>query len=608
MTTNTARADVSPTVDDQRKQSPDEEVPQLIGIGATARLLRPVWPHLIACATFSAVAAAAGAVPFVAIAEISRVLVTEGTEAASATVWAWAGAGAACAWLRLLLLGLSTHVGHKADTQLVRHLRLRIVRHLGVVPLGWFRAVGSGRVKKAVNEDLEAMHELVAHAVGGLVGAVTSILVGVGYLVSVDWRMALVTLAVPALGVLSYRWGMRSLSAQIPRLLAAESQISAASVEYVDGISVVKTFGGGGGGRVLDRFADAVREHVAAHNAWLAGVRASSMLNRALGSELTVLAVVLAAGLGFVGAGWLRFPDVLPFLVVGIGLPTSFGPVLHGAHGVRMARVAAGSIERLLAQEPLPEPANPRRPTGHRVELDRVTFSYDGVSNAVEEISAVCEPGTVTAIVGPSGAGKSTLASLVPRFYDVTGGAIRIGGVDVRQMSSATLLSSMSLVFQDVVLLRDTVRENIRIGRPDATHEEVLQAAKAAQVHDVIERLPHGYDTMLGTGESGLSGGEQQRLTIARAILSGAPIVILDEATASLDPDSEAAVQQALTELVAGRTVLVIAHRLHTITAADQILVLDRGRLVETGTHQELLARNGLYARMWRAQRNGDNA
>jgi ATP-binding cassette, subfamily B, bacterial IrtA/YbtP len=306
--------------------------------------------------------------------------------------------------------------------------------------------------------------------------------------------------------------------------------------------------------------------------------------------------------------GSLPVADLLPFLVVGIGLPTAVVPAVHGSQGLRKGRMAAGHIESLLTRAPLPEPRTPRRPDGYRVEFDDVTFSYDGVADAVRGITAVCPPGTVTALVGPSGAGKSTLATLLPRFYDVTGGAIRIGGVDVREIDSATLLSSMALVFQDVVLVRDTVAENIRLGRQDATDEEVRRAAKAAQIHHVIEELTDGYDTVLDSAGGGLSGGERQRLTIARAILADAPIIVLDEATASLDPDNEAAVQNALAELADGPTVLVIAHRLHTISGADQILVLDGGRLAETGTHPDLLARDGLYARMWRAQEEGVRA
>ncbi|WP_030226330.1 ABC transporter ATP-binding protein [Actinoalloteichus caeruleus] len=595
----------APASDEQQPRAEPNE-PRLLPIRDTARMLRPVRRHLITCAVFSAVAAAAGFLPFVAVAEIARTVLGNTGGPVTSTVWAWAIAGACGALLRLLLLGLSTHVGHKADAQMLHSLRVRIVGRLGTVPLGWFRAAGSGRVKKAMTDDLEEMHELFAHALGGLLGAAVAVVVGTTYLFLVDWRMALVTLAVPVLTLITYRMSMRSLPEHMSRLIAAEGQISAASVEYVDGIGVVKTFGGTEG-RVLGRFADAMAEHTAAYRAWMAGHRRSSAVNRVLGSEMAVFGVVMAAGLAFVAAGWLPVADLLPFLVVGVGLPTSFSPMIHGAQGLRMARMAAGHIDSLLRHPPLPEPDHPRQPEGYRIEFDRVSFSYDGVTNAVAEIDTVCEPGTVTAIVGPSGAGKSTIASLLPRFYDVTAGAIRIGGVDLRDISSTTLLASMSLVFQDVTLLRDTVTENIRVGRPGATDEEVREAAEAAQIDEVIKRLPLGYDTVLESGTGGLSGGERQRLTIARAILSRAPIVVLDEATASLDPDSEAAVQDALARLVAGKTVVVIAHRLHTIQHADQILVLEAGRVVENGTHAELLGRRGLYARMWRAQQNGDS-
>ncbi|MFD0663385.1 ABC transporter ATP-binding protein [Thermocatellispora tengchongensis] len=396
------------------------------------------------------------------------------------------------------------------------------------------------------------------------------------------------------------------MSVHMTRLIAAAGRISAATVEYADGITVVKAFGTGG--RVLDRFAEAVREHTAAMRAWVNETRYSSAASRLLSCEMAVLAAVMAVGVPLIGAGELAAADLLPFLVIGIGLPTSITPAIQGGQGLRQGRMAASHIDALLARRALPEPVRPRRPEGHRIEFDRVSFSYDGVTDALSDITAVCEPGTVTALVGPSGAGKSTLASLLPRFYDVTGGAIRIGGADVRDIPAQTLLSSMSLVFQDVALLRDTVAENIRVGRPGADDEDVRRAAMAAQIHEVIERLPQGYETVLGADGGGLSGGERQRLTIARAILSGAPVVVLDEATAALDPDSETAVQQALSKLVAGKTVLVIAHRLHTISGAGRILVLDGGRLAEAGTHDDLIARDGLYARMWRAQRNGDDA
>jgi ATP-binding cassette, subfamily B, bacterial IrtA/YbtP len=567
--------------------------------GALARLLAPIRSNLIVCGVLSALAAAAGIVPYIAVAEIARVMLGDSARAA-ATVWTWVGIGAAGASTWLLLFVQSSRVGHYADAAILHDLRVRIVRHLGALPLGWFRASGSGRVKRALTGDLEEMHEVIAHALGQLTGAVTVMVVGAGYLVFVDLPMAVIALGVLGLMGVCYRIAMRSMTTHMNRLIAADARISAAAVEYADGIQVVKTFGTGG--RVLRRFDDAVDEHTRAFAAWVAEVRYSSAAARLLGSEMAVLAVVTAAGLAFVDHGTLAVADLVAFLVVAIGLPKSILPAVTAAQGVRKGRMGATNIERLLSRAPLPEPERPRTPRGHGVEFDRVSFSYDGVANAVEDVSAACPPGRVTAIVGPSGAGKTTLAGLLPRFYDVAHGAIRIGGVDVRSIPSAELLASMSLVFQDVALLRDSVAENIRIGRPGASDEEVRRAAAAAHIHDVIERLPDGYDTLLDAGGGSLSGGERQRLTIARAILSGAPIVVLDEATAALDPDSEAAVQDALATLAVGKTVIVIAHRLHTIAGADQILVLDSGRLVERGGHDELLARDGLYARMWAAQ------
>ncbi|MGX1807179.1 ABC transporter ATP-binding protein [Nocardia sp. NPDC055321] len=576
-----------------------DESAELANTGALARLLAPVRGYLVICAVLSALSGAAGLVPYIAVAEIARA-VLDNREGAATTVRVWVGVGAAGAALWLALFVQSSRVGHFADAAILHELRGRIVRHLGRVPLGWFRAVGSGRVKRAMTGDLEEMHEVIAHALGQLTGAAAVLAVGAGYLFFVDVPMALIALTAPALMLVCYRISMRSMTTHTNRLIAAEHRISAASVEYADGIQVVKAFGTGG--RVLRRFDDAVAEFARAFAVWVAEVRYSSAASRLFGSEMAVLTVVTAAGLVLLRADMLTVADLVAFLVVGVGLPNSVLPMVSAAQGVRKGRMGAANIERLLALSPLPEPRSPRPPAGHDVVFDHVSFSYDGVTAAIDDVSVVCPAGSVTAFVGPSGAGKTTLASLLPRFYDVGDGSIRIGGVDVRSIPSADLLASMSLVFQDVSLLRDSVAENIRIGRPGASDAQVRAAAAAAHIDEVIERLPEGYDTRLDAGGGGLSGGERQRLTIARAILSGAPIVVLDEATAALDPDGEAAVQNALATLMIGRTVIVIAHRLNTIADADRIVVLDHGRVCERGTHRELLAHGGLYARMWAAQ------
>lgn len=577
----------------------DDQTVGLANTGALARLLAPIRPHLIACGILSALSAAAGIVPYVAAAEIAGAML-ENPAGATSVVWTWVVIGAVGAGLWLALLVQTSRIGHYADANVLHTLRVRIVRRLGALPLGWFRSVGSGRVKRAMTGDLEEMHEVIAHALGQLTGAITVIVVSAGYLLLVDLPMALIALGVVAAMAVCYRVSMRSMTTHMNRLIAAEGRISAASVEYADGIQVVKAFGTGG--RVLQRYDEAVDEYTDAFAAWVAEIRYSSAATRLFGSEMAVLAAITAAGLAMVGHGALGAADLIAFLIVSVGLPTSILPAIQAAQGVRKGRMGAAHIEQLLNRTPLPTPEHPQTPGDHGVQFDHVSFSYDGVTDAVADITADCPQGTVTAIVGPSGAGKTTLTSLLPRFYDVTGGAIRIGDVDIRDIDPTALLGSMSLVFQDVALLRDSVAENIRIGRPDATDAEIRRAAKAAQIHHVIEALPAGYDTLLDAAGGGLSGGERQRLTIARAILSGAPIVVLDEATAALDPDSEAEVQDALANLAVDKTVIVIAHRLHTIATADQILVLDNGRLVERGRHDELLARHGLYHRMWAAQ------
>lgn len=581
-----------------------EKVPRLVQAGPLWRLLKPVRGYLIGCCTLSALGAAAGIVPYIAIAEIARAaLAAENIAAVSTTIWTWVAIGVAGASLRLVLIFFSSRLGHYADAEILHDIRVKLVRRLGVLPIGWFRAAGSSAVKKAMTTDLEDMHQLIAHALGEMIGAAVAIIVSIGYLAVIDWHLTVVTVGVLGAWAVFFKAAMRSMSLHLTRLNNAEARISAASVEYADGISVVKTFGTGGG--VLERFASAVREHTEAFRVWVDETRYSSAIARLLGSEMAVLAAVMVCGLWLISRDTIIAADLLPFLVVAVGLPTSIMPAVLGEQGLRRGRLAAGNIEALLSRQGLSEASATRKPRGHGIQLDRVSFSYDGKSDALSNVSATCEPGTITALVGPSGAGKSTLASLVPRFYDVTAGAIRIGGVDIRSIPTPKLLSTMSLVFQDVVLLRDTVRENIRIGRSSASDEEVSNAAKAANVDHVIERLPNGYDTLLGADGAGLSGGERQRLTIARAILSNAPVVILDEATAALDPDSESAVQDALAELATGKTLLVIAHRLHTIAGADQILVLDGGRIVECGRHDDLLTSGGLYARMWRAQQEG---
>ena len=563
-------------------------------IPAPNELLRPVRGRLVAAVALQAVAALAGVLPFVAVVEIGRRLL-----AGPAThIWllVWLGIGALA--LRVVLSTVAGLVSHHADNDLTLSLRRELVRQVGRLPLGWFDRNGSGRVRSTVGDDVAALHSMVAHAWPDLVAAIVGAASAFGYLVYVDWRLALVAL----IPVLSGRLGRRLIISRVAdsqaRYTESLAEATAAATELVQGISVVKTFGAANA-----RFIGATDAVADAFDAFSKPMTRAVAVTKASISPATVTLLMVAAGIGSLALHWSTPTGVLAAVLVGVGLTEQLGSVNYATGEYRRARAAAGRVADLLGTPAMRGPREIREPAGHRVEFDDVRFAYPATpdSEVLRGVRATLAPGTVTALVGPSGAGKSTMALLLPRFFDVTGGAVRIGGADVRDIDPRALYLLVGFVLQDVRLLRTTVRDNIRLGRPEARDDDVIAAARAARIHDRIMALDSGYDTVIGA-ETTLSGGERQRLSIARALLADTPVLVLDEATAFADPESEAAVQDALSELARGRTVLVIAHRLATVTNADQILVLDNGAVIEAGTHDELLAEQGRYAALWAAQ------
>ncbi|MEM9041917.1 MAG: ABC transporter ATP-binding protein [Actinomycetota bacterium] len=566
--------------------------------GSVGDLLRPVRTTLGIGIGLAVLSALLEFVPYIAIVEIGRELLDDDSD----SVWGWAIVAVVSALLSFLLSWTAVAVCHRADAHFRFTTRRDVARHIGVVPIGWFLTGGSGRVEKAVSDDVKAVHTYVAHVIPDLTTTALAPLVGVTYLFVVDWRFALLLLGyILLVAGAGMSLTQRAMTTFGPEVEEAQQTIAASTVELVDGIAVVKAFGTG---RAFDRFVDAVNSLVNANIRWMRALgRPMNFMMSALAPG-TLVIVISAMGLVLLDREWIDVGDLVAFLAVGVGLPVSFTKLSRMSYPIAAAQDATVRILGLLDQQPLPVSTEPTTPRDASVEFEAVTFGYEPEQPVVRDVSLRLEPGTVTALVGPSGSGKSTLASLVARFFDTDEGRVLVGGVDVRDIDPGVLLSQLSIVFQDVVLIRGTIADNIRLAVPDASDADVESAARAASIHDEIASLPNGYGTVIGGIDgANLSHGQRQRITIARAILSDAPIVLLDEATAHADPDSEAHVGRALSELLADRTVLVVAHRLHTIVGADQIAVLDAGRLVASGTHSELIDAGGLYADLWGADR-----
>ncbi|MEV0250772.1 ABC transporter ATP-binding protein [Nocardia sp. NPDC050712] len=569
-----------------------EEEPPKAKPGGLKVVLAPVRGRLAAAGVLQLVGALAGLAPYIAVVEIARELLGGADRAA---VWTWVAIAVGGFVLRTLCTAAAYTISHIADADLGLRIRRRMADRLGGVALGWFTERSSGRVKRVLADDVGAIHHAVAHALNDLVAALVTPLVAIGYLFVLDWRLALICLVPLGLWFAATAFELRDGGAQMKRLSAEFDKVNAAAVEFVDGIAVVKAFGQAG--RAQDRYRRAGDDLARFFGEWQGPMRRLESIANTLIAPPMLLLVALAGGI------WLRADpvEVIAFVMLAVGLG---GPIMalgFGAMAMQAAAEAAGRIAELLATPELRRDATPRTPAGADIEFDSVRFSYDGRTQVLDGIDLHLAPGTVTALVGPSGSGKSTLARLLPRFWDVTEGAIRIGGVDIRELAEADLYRRVGFVFQETSLLRTTIRDNIALGRPEAELAEIHAAARTAQIHERILALPRGYDSEIGA-DAHLSGGEAQRVSIARALLADTPVLVLDEATAFADPESEAAVQDALSRLVAGRTLLVIAHRLHTIRGADRIVVLSRGRVLESGRHEALLAADGMYARLWRTQ------
>ena len=547
----------------------------------------------------SAVSALVALVPFVYIWKILRDVLNAAPDYAQAVNIPHYG------WMAVLFAVLSYLIyiaalmcSHLSAFRVATNLRLEVSEHLATLPLGFTETFGSGKLRKIIHESTGAAETFLAHQLPDKYNAMATPIGLLVLLLVFDWRLGLLSLVPVALGfvIMSAMTGRRMADKMRQYGNALES-MSNEAVEYVRGIPVVKTFGQSVFS--FKKFKATIDEYEKWVIAYTKELRMPMMLYTAAING--VFAFLIVGGLLFTRNGVTSefLLNLLFYIIITPVISLTLTRIMYMSENELVVADALARVDSVLDAEPVPENDHPRHPKDASVSLKDVHFSYDGKTDVIKGVSLKIQPGQMVAFVGPSGGGKSTLANLICRFFDVQSGSVRVGGADVRDIPKEELMDTISFVFQNSRLLKGSILDNVRLGRPQATEAEVLAALKAAQCMDIVEKFPAGIHTVIGTKGVYLSGGEQQRIAIARAMLKNAPILILDEATAFADPDNEAKVQAAFAQLAKGKTVLMIAHRLSTVANADCIYVVQDGQIVESGTKDELCAQNGLFARMW---------
>ena len=569
---------------------------RLIEIAGTKRRL------LIGAMLLAVITAIVQFVPIIAVYNILIELAEHALDPSlidKAYIWLWSYIALGAFFAFGVLTFASLMLSHIAAFNILYEIRMQLVQKMVRLPLGFFSRRASGELKKIMSDDVERIELFIAHHIPDIVTALLFPLILVSYMFAVDWRLAIVVLAVLAMAfyVMGRMYTGKKIREVSKRYVETLGRMNASIVEYIRGIQVVKTFTEST--NAYRKLNDDIKEYRKFANEVNVQYQPTYVGFLTILSSALLFIIPVAVWLLVGSASYATFvPVLLMFLFFGVAV---FFPVLKllwiGSF-LNQNNMGVQKIDDILYMDEIEEPDIPRHPKDASVEFRNVSFAYD-TTPILKAISFISHPGTITALVGPSGAGKSTVAMLAARFWDVQSGEILIGGVPVKEIPTSVLMDNVAFVFQDNMLFFDTIEENIRMGNKTATFEEVARAACAAQCHEFIESLPNGYQTLVGEGVIYLSGGEAQRIALARAILKDSPIILLDEATAFADPENEGKILAAFSHLIKGKTVLVIAHRLSTITNADRILYVDKGVIAEQGTHEQLLALKGEYARMW---------
>lgn len=554
----------------------------------------------IASWILSVISAWLALVPFYYIWRIMKEVLSVASDfgkAAHLKEYGWAAVGFAI--LSMLVYVCALMCSHLAAFRVQANIRTSLMRHILTLPMGFLDKDGTGKIRKIVNESSAATETYLAHQLPDQAGAIATPAGLLVLLMVFDFRLGLLSLipVVAAFLIMGTMTGQR-MKDKMEEYQNALDEMSSEAVEYVRGIPVVKTFGQSVFS--FKRFQASIRKYEKWTIAYTKEMRIPmTVYTTAINA---VFAVLIAATFFFTRnrADNTFLLNLLFYIIITPIITVTMNKIMYSSENQLIVADAISRIESILEKKPLPETAHAQEPENNSITFENVSFRYeDAGRDALHQINLAIKEGEHVAFVGPSGGGKTTLASLVARFFDITEGRILIGNKDVKEIPSKQLMDMVSFVFQDSKLLKTSILENVRMGKKDATREEVMQALKEAQCEDIIAKLPDGIDTVIGSSGTYVSGGEAQRLSIARAMLKNAPILILDEATAFADPDNEAKVQEAFSRLAKGKTVIMIAHRLSSIVDADRICVLKDGSIAEEGTHETLLQKNGVYAHMW---------